>query len=402
MYMTVPTAFTSTAAGVLRQAQVAITELLFGVGFENARPTDIGRELGLDKTLAWKVSRFISDTDPLRAARHMPGPSGIKILLQAAEALGAPQDRIDAVSNADAEFRRFVEERAGDLRTFEAMLTGSGNDAKAELEQRRKFFQAGAAVWGVRASAQFLMLALCPAEQEEGMLDVVQTSGFVCLERLKPGTPWIVRRLTTTDDGGRRLSYARVPLDQGGVTGPGALPLLREFCSDPPPQIRQFEGRDGVMYDEIEPGQLGPVGAVTVVTGELYRAAVSSVRSDDNHTGRYKLSIRTPVQRVLFDVLLHKSLTHFSPMSMSFEPMLEGRPRESDRQADDAKSVDALPAKHLGTPPVLKTSRLTMYESIARRALALGGYTLDDFRGYRADMQYPAAPSEVILSCDIS
>jgi hypothetical protein len=394
--------FTTSAAGILRQAQTAIAELLFGAGLEGARSTDIGRALGLDKNLAWKVSRFAREADPLSAARHMPGVGGMKILLEAAAASGAPAERIESVRRADAEFRQFVEERAGDLRTFEAMVTGSRRDAKAEFEQRRTYYQSGAAIWGVRASAQFLMLALCPSKHAGGMLDVVQASGFVRLERLRPETPWIVRRLrTTTDDGHQQLSFERVPLDPEGVTARGALPLLREFCSDPPPQIRQYIGSDGITYDELSPGLVGPGGAVTVITGEFYRAALPSVRSADNRCGCYKLVVRTPVEHVLLDVLVHKELTHFGPMTITTEGLLEGRPPATDPAQRHIWADGAEPAKRLGSGPVLKTARLPIYESVARRALALAGQNADDFIGYRAALDYPAAPSEIMLSCEI-
>jgi hypothetical protein len=393
--------FAASAAQILRQTQAAVADLLFGVGLDGARSSEIGRTLGLDKTLAWKVGRFAREEDPLSAARHMPGPAGIKILLDAAAGAGAPSDRIEAVRQADAAFRQFVEARAGDLRTFEAMLVGSSRDNKAELEQRRAYYQSAAAVWGVRASAQFLMLALCPAGREDGMLDVVQTSGFVRLERLRPNTPWIVRRLkTTTDDGQQQLSFARVPLDPSGASAVGALPLLREFCSDPPPQIRQFLGCDGVTYDELSPGPLGPSGAVTVITGELYRAALPSKRSADNRYGGYKLVVRTPVEHVVVDVLVHKELNHFGPMMMSIEGLLEGRPSPTDPE-ERHHADTSTPAKFLGRGPVLKTARLPVYERVARRALELAAQNPDDFCGYRAAIDYPVVPCEIMLSCAI-
>ena len=395
--------FSTVAASILGECQTAIGDLLFGVGLEGMRPIDIGRELGLDKTLAWKVSRFATGDDPLAAARHMPGAGGVRILLEAAANRGASEERINTVREADAKFREFVQSRAGDLRTFEAILAGTADDTKAEFEQRRSYFQSGAAIWGVRASAQFLMLALCPSDREDGFLDVVQTGGLVELERLKPDTPWIVRRLsTTTDDGGKQYSFSREPLDPKGVTGPGALPLLRELCSDPLPTIRQFVGPDGITYDEIEPGALGLNGAATVITGEHYRAAVPSIRSEENRVGCYKLAIRTPVKIAHFDMLIHNDITNFGHMSMGINGLLEGRPPAATNPAQLQQLHHELtPAKSLGSPPVLKNPRLTIYESAATQALALAGYNAKDFRGYRAEIEYPTAPTEIVLTCEL-
>ncbi|MCG8404947.1 MAG: hypothetical protein MI923_07105 [Phycisphaerales bacterium] len=395
--------FSAVAADILGEYQAAIRDLLFGVGLEGMRPIDIGRELGVDKTLAWRVSRFAGGDDPLVAARHMPGPGGVRNLLEAAANRGVSEERITSVREADAKFREFVQSRAGDLRTFEAILAGTAYDTKAEFEQRRSYFQFGAAIWGVRASAQFGMFALCPSDREDGFLDVVQISGFVELERLKPDTPWIVRRLTTTtDDGGKQYSFSREPLDPKGVTGPGALPLLREFCSDPLPTIQQFLGPDGITYDEIEPGALGLNGAVTVITGEHFRAAIPSIRSEENRVGCYKIAIRTPVKLAHFDMLIHKDITNFGHMAMGINGLLEGRPNAATNPARlQQLDHELTPAKHLGSPPVLKNPRLTIYESTATRALALAGYNAKDFRGYRAEIEYPAAPTEIVLACEL-
>ncbi len=392
------TLFSSEASAVLRKLQSSVIDLLFGAGLDDARSTQVGRALGLDKTLAWKVTRFARETDPLGAARHLPGSAGFKIFLDAAETFGAPTDRIRTVSKAQDDFRRFVEDQAGDLRTYEAMLVGSRRDSKSDLEQRRSYYQSAAAIWGVRVSSQFLMLALCPTKRDDGMLDVVQASGFVRLERLKPDTPWIVRRLlTTTDDGGERLNFVREPLEPAGATSLGTLPLLREFCSDPLPQIHQFEGTDGVIYDEVLPGPLGPGGAVTVVSGELYRAALPSIRSDENQIGRYKLAVRTPAKYVLLDMLIHRELEHFGPMSMSIAGLLEGRPTSTAL----SNAENSEPARQLGSPPVLKTARLPEYEHVIARALTLAGRTPDEFCGYRAAIEYPTAPCEIALTCEI-
>src|SRR5262245_34675190 len=47
-----------------RAMQAAFTDLLAGAGLSGARPTEVGRHLGLDKTLAWKVSRVVEAVDP--------------------------------------------------------------------------------------------------------------------------------------------------------------------------------------------------------------------------------------------------------------------------------------------------------------------------------------------------
>src|SRR5690606_4321322 len=126
---------------------------------------------------------------------------------------------------ADRVLRAFVEQHAGDRRSFETMLASGGRDERIEAEERRAYYRAGSAVWGVRARVQFLMLALRPSEKTDGMLDAVQISGLIDFERLRPDVPWIIRRLRAASDTGKGLSFEREPLDPEGKTGP-TVPLL--------------------------------------------------------------------------------------------------------------------------------------------------------------------------------
>lgn len=394
--------FAGEATQRLRAAQAAVTELLGGVGLGGARPTEIGRELGLDKTLAWKVARFAEDEDPREAVRHLPGPGGLRIVLRAAAARGVTESRLQAVRDADGRLRRFLKQHAGDRRSFEAMLAGERLDDRADLEERRAFFRAGSAIWGVRARVQVLTLALRPSDTEPGTLDTVQVGGLVDFERLRADVPWIFRRLRVTNDAGTmRTVVHREPLDPDGAAEGGA-PLFRAYCSEPPAPLRQFVGANGWVYDEISAGPVGRRGAVTCLTGEVYRAVVPSVRSEENTVGCYTLMVRTPVEAVLFDLLLHEDLTHFGPAEMRVMGLLEDRPRHAGGLMAMAPMRAPERARALGQPALVQTGRLPRYGEMVADALERAGWgTLASFRGYRAELEYPAAPCELALVSEI-
>lgn len=399
--------FAKEATRQIRAVQAAVTDLLDGAGVGGARPTTIGRELGLDKTLAWKLSRFVGAPDPLHAARHMPGSGGVEIVLKAAAAKGVLASRIESVRQADLALREFMRQHAGDRRSFEAMLAGGGRDEQLEMEERRTQYRAGSAIWGVRARAQLLMLALRPSEREPGRLDGLQVGGLLGFERLHADVPWIVRRLRVSDDSGTRMfQVAREPLDRGGVTGGGAehgMPLIRAFCSDPMPTIRQFTASNGWVYDEISPGAVGRDGAVDVVSGEIYRSALPSVRSADNTEGRYTLTVRTPVELVQFDLLVHRSLTQFAGFTSRVYGLLEDRPRTGgDHDARGRPVYEPEPANELGEPPMLHTSRVPGYAGMVKSAMAMGSWgDASEYRAFRLELEYPPFPCELMISAEI-
>lgn len=396
-----PGSFTSGARQKLRDAQAALVDLFAGTGLAGARPTEVGRTLGLDKTLAWKIVRFMEGTDPAEAARHMPGSGGVEIVLKAARKQGATSEQIKAVREADRVLRAFVEQHAGDRRSFETMLASGGRDERIDSEERRAFYRAGSAIWGVRAKVQFLMLALRPSEDTDGMLDAVQISGLIDFERLRPDVPWIIRRLRAASDSGKGLSFKREPLDPAGKTGP-TVPLLPEYCSSPLPELQQFTASSGWVYDQIAPGPVGRRGALTCITGEIYRAALPYRRSPDNTTARYALTVRTPVEGVLFDLLLHRDLDHFKGAETRVHGLLEDRPAASGSQSDSGSLAPPTRTASLGSPPVLQTPRIPGYAQMIMDGIERVGWgSAADFRGYRSEISYPVAPCEITKHFEI-
>lgn len=78
------------------------------------------------------------DDDPSVVVRHLPGAGGIDIVLRAAAARGAGDDRVQAVRDAGERLQAFVEQHTGDRRSFEAMLAGSsGRDGQVDEDVRR-------------------------------------------------------------------------------------------------------------------------------------------------------------------------------------------------------------------------------------------------------------------------
>lgn len=377
-----------------------MTDLLDEAGLVGAKPTLIGRTLGVDKTLAWKIARFVEDAEAVGAARHMPGSAGVEIVLKAAAAHGVGEPRVRAMRDADQSLRTFMRRHAGDRRSFEAMLAKGGRDDRIESEERKALYKSGSAIWGVRARAQTLLLALKPSDRDPDKIDVLQLGGMFGFERLRDDVPWIIRRLTNkTDSGSQETSFKREPLDPQGATGDG-LPLVPKFCSGEMPEIRQFQADDGTVFDELAPSAVGRHGAVSFVTGELYRAALPMHWSETNTEGRYKLTVRTPVEAVMFDLMLHKDLAHFGEPEMRMLGLLEDRPSIGGGDAGNGGSLLYEPefAKRLGTPPVMQTPRVGGYAGMVEDAFEMGGWgSMGEYRGYRAELEYPPAPSGVMM-----
>lgn len=382
-----------------------MTDLIAEAGFSGARASDIARGLSLDKTLAWKITRFTESSDPCAAFKHFPGPGGVEIVVSAALERGVPSVRADAVKQADGALRDFVRQHAGDRRTFEAMLAGisEGGDAFAPPEAFKAYYQSASAIWGVRARSQFLTLMLRPSFSKPDRIDVVQVSGFVELERLRPDVPWIIRRMRVLSDaGGRRSdSFVREPLDPSGSTG-AALGLMPGYCSSPLPRIEQFEGDDGWVYDELASGEVGRAGAKTIVAGEKYHAPLPLHRDENNSEGRYKLTLRTPVEAVQMDLLLSPELAHFAAPRVRLLGLIEDRPAGAEKSVAPHELVPSFESDGLGSPPILQTTRVPRYAELVTDAFRRAGWDgFEHYRAYRAELEHPPVPSDLTLVCEL-
>lgn len=399
-------AFGQEAERAIREAQAALLGLIDEAGLGGSRAVDLARTLKLDKTLAWKLTRFADDQDPCVAFKHLPGPGGVEIVVRAAEGLGIEASRIEAVRRADKDLRGFVRRHAGDRRTFEAMLAGARPDPQTEAEERKAFFRAGSAIWGVRAKAQLLTLALAPSASDPDRLDCVQVSGFVDLERLRPDVSWVLRRLRVHgDDGSSGEPFERVPLDPDGAamggSGERPLGLMSRFCTKPLPALQQRLGANGWLYDELAPGDVGRRGAVTVIAGERYIGALPRERTPDNTEGRYILTVRTPIEHVQLDLLLHPSLEQFRWPTLSMIGNIEER--IASERAPGRELVEPRPADHLSRGVGSVSSPVPSYAAIVREAFERAGWGApDSFRAFRGSFDHPPAPCEVAMSCELT
>jgi len=397
--------FSQNAVICVRHTQAAFADLLMHAGLGGARPTTVGRVLGLDKTLAWKVSRFSETADPLKAVKHIPGASGVEIVLKAAKANGIHEDQITAVREANQAFQTFVRQVAGDRRSFEAMLAAGGQSEKIDLEERRAFYRSGSVIWGVRAKVQFLTLCLKPSPTNPDRIDVLQLSGFYDFARLRSNVPWIIRRLWVSESNDKNGSeFRREPL-YTQEPGCNALPMIPEFCSTPIPKINQFTDSNGVLYDEIAPGPVGNPGALTCVSGELYHSAFPMHWSPENTFGRYELMLTTPVEAVVFDVYLHSSLRQFGDFEQTMFGLLEDRPglgRGKSHNSPMFAPEASLKLNHPSSPTITQCSKIRDYSRLINSSLKQADWgSIDEFRGYRSEIDFPPTPVCLTMQCPI-
>lgn len=390
--------FLSNAQVVVRGVRRALAELLGSVNADPAEPQEISRRFGLDKTLTWKTARVVREPDPSDAVAHIPRRPSLQLLVTALQRHGAPADKVSALWSAVDAFEDFVETHTDDRETLEIMVGSSrANAGMKRLEAFRKSaFQANSAIWGVRAKFQVSMHAVSPAAGAGDQLVINTIAGFHEFKRLRSDVPWAVAtavRWGSTNDASKEVVE---PIDP--EVRPGDAPLLKQFCSAPLPRMRSVDlPEDRVRYEMTE-GPVGNTAAATVLMGWTRRGGVSKYESYAGERGEHGVFLTTPVEAVVHDLLVHRSLeVAFSPTGSLYSE-LPGGPRYTT----DGTAAGRIPfgesVLDLGMgPPDLTTPEFPHYRELAEKLVARSGFPLDEYRGYRLRLAYPPIPTLAVL-----
>jgi hypothetical protein len=386
-------AFAEDAKRVLKDLRSSLSALVESVGADASFPQEMSRRFGLDKSLTWKVARVIGGDDTLSAATHMPGRAGLLTFVDALEHAGAPHERAGSVRDAIDRFESFITTHSGDRSTLEIMLGGvSERLSPKRIEFFRKLaFQGNSAIWGVQAKTQVSLHFIAPNPTDPDKLDVGIVCGLIDFRRLRPDALWAVAsRFHLIDDGTLDAFKKVVPIDP--ALGPRDTPLLRQFCSQPLAELREVPAGPGIRYEFTE-GPVGITAAATCILGWLDRGDVSRYRSETDNYGEHIVNLNTPVETLVHDVYIHRSLGFAIPPEVHVYSQMPGGPvypRDGRK-----KGVMALPEEtiDLGSPPdctIAALPRCTQMVEFAARNL---GWALSDFHGFRYRLKYPPLPA---------
>lgn len=396
--------FGQVSGSTLRDVRASVTDMLAAIGLGEVRPATLAERLGIDKTLAWKLSRFVRSPDPLGGFRHLPGSSGMDIVLRAVTDAGATEPDVEKVRGSLERLETLIDSHGGDRATFQILADNHARagSERASAENRRQLFRSASSVWGVQADAQVLLTITHPSREDNDLMDIAHVSGFVNLQRLRPNLPWVVRRNRYGDDDADTTwrPPETEPLEPGAGAD-GSAPILRAFSSPDLPELRRFNGGDGFTYHELPPGPVGKVGALTCYMGEIVRRAAPRRYAPNNTVGLYRLTVRTPVKHVLFDMVLHKDVPRATEPRVSVHSLYEGRPPQKfDDPGTDVLPVDGQ-VQPLGTPPRFSTPKIPGYRELAASVLERAGWDPAEFEAWRLIIEHPPAPCTLTITFDL-
>lgn len=385
-----PTPFSVDAHDVVRSLRGALAEVLQSVGSDPKAPQSIQSGLGLNKNLAWKVSRIIQAEDSAEALELMPGSSGIRILLASLGKSGVEPQLESRVREAIDAYERLIRVHSGDRTTLEmlgSVLTKTGRQERDE-QHRKLLFQGASYVWGAQARVSSKIGFVIPGN-EPGMLEFASVNGFVDFRRLRSDVMWeMARRNASNDDGSAMASSASEAID-ADPDSPDGPPLMRDFCSKPLPTLRRVDLGKTISFQLAE-GPVGNTGALTCFVGAVQRG-IPYVRTPINEWGNHQARCEVPTEVMVVDLFFHHRFGFAIPPEVAL--FSDVGPPAPQQRLPLQESLQDL-GRSAVPPP---TPEVPRYRELLERVVGRFGRELRDFHGFRMKIAYPAYPTSLSM-----
>ena len=409
--MTVPDTISNQPCSVKEDARRALNGVRKSFGAALAelhepvtRPNHIQQALGIDKMLAWRLSKVIYEPEIFDAVAHLPQSSAIGRFFKALEKRGVSSARIQDAQDAIDGFTEVVRIHAGDRAMFDMMLASSTDNAAHEMSraQQRSAYQANSFLWGIQAQAQVAIAMIRPSDDDPSRVDMVSARGLLRLRRLKEDLPWTFGRfrcVSHDNDNSVSLNASPIetpPLSTTQDTNLPPVPLLEKFCTHPIPQVRRVKSRDGFIEDTLVGTPAGNTAATDIFVADIARSAAPRYTAN---TGRANtcVKVHTPVENLYLDLLLHNDLVPKAIPELTVYTDL--------RHSDDGPRTNRQQLKALGGLYHLGSAADSTFDpewppcaSLIEHITNQLAWDLSQFQIYRVRLEHPIMPSLVEVS----
>lgn len=346
------------------------------------------RELGISRGLAWRLTRMVRESDPTAAVTDLPGAASMAKFFDACRARGVPDAAITKAAAAFERFESTLSSCTGDRKTLAMMMVNRSpvNAGNESAKARRQLFEGACGVWGVQAQTRFVTVFVFPSPDDPTMLDAGHVTGFVGFRRLS-SKPWPLSYEAVHKSTGDVAQFVKEPLDPEG-NDEGQLQLIQRFCAPTVPDIRVVVSGEFKRFD-LAAGPVGNEGLTTCVFGTRLRRLYPrySVTPD---TAGFMVMLTTPVERVVFDMFVHRALDipAAPPAQLLDRLAFRGVGPESEfahQSLPIAETAVPLPAGIDGT----LCPHIPWYPALIEHVSQRLDVPVTEFNGSRFEMAYP-------------
>lgn len=384
------------AEGVLIEMGQRLRRVLTAVAPGEAGPSDLERELGLHKTLGWRIIQVAYAREPLAVASHVPGDEGLEKFLVAALARGADAGDVEGVRQIAAQYRVLIKAHAGDRASFDVMLMGMATpeDTAVELKAaRRAAYRSASYAWGVQTATRVLAVVVTPTGDD--LVDIATIRGHVRARRVRrEGVVRLTRTVGHDTDAPDLQRTEPQAIEPESVLD--GVALLPRFCTQPLPPVTAATLPNHRLEYRFSEQPIGEQSAITVFTGEV-RRGLSGTRwsTEANRTNAIMMTIRDPLGLGVIDLwappefgMEHRALV---VSAIGVDPQTQ---RPSDWHAlPGSATVERMGRGLLAA----RLSEAPMYEDAVGHCFNRLGWAANNYELHRLRLEYPMIGSCLVL-----
>lgn len=358
------------------------------------RPTQLARDLGVNRAVASRVLGATSKKDPLDCIHHIPGPEPLRKLVRASKNLGISSEQLDRAMQAIDSFDHLIRSEAGTRPALDALISSHlpGARERFELASKYSVFKGLSQLKGVQAETWLGTAIVGPSSDNPDKHDLTWINGAVAMQRLRPG-------VTARFSYRARRSPEELAKEPTPAPSLGLFPL-DEFCSNPPAKLKAWSVGETVHY-VLPDDLLGPQDLVDMFVVDHHPAALErhSVGKDLRLTSLF-VEPAMPVANLVFDVLLHEDAFPGSmPELIVYDTSHDGLPDANDSTRDIDRVSLLQNIELLGQDMRdLRADNVPTYSAMLGKLCDRFGWDPSAFRGYRASISYPVYGWQICLA----
>lgn len=368
--------------------RASVLELFDATNIDATKTRELARELGVNRGLAWRLSRMVRSEDSANSAHDVPGYQSMAKFARICGERGADPALTQRVTDAAKRYEQTVAACTGGRKTLAMLLANRGEDSSQQDRERarRTLFEGACSVWGVQAQVRFVTVFLFPSRENPDLLDAAHITGYVGFRRLSK-RPWPLSYEAVHSATGQAQPLRKLPLDASG-SKEGELQLLRGFCDPQNPEI-EVEIQGDYKCFNLAAGPVGNAGLTTCVFGSYLRLIYEKTPAQPDTAG-FMVLLQTPVERVIFDYFVHRDIPTCGPPVTHLLDRLTfpHQNRESDFDRQSMSITEEPRALSPGTNGAL-TPHIPWYPRLLEFVSQRTELPVEQFNGSRFEMVYP-------------
>lgn len=414
-----PAATIVRVAACVRALQAALREVVADLA-DPEHPRTMARRLDINRGLAWRIARALSDRSAGDALKALPRSKSLHVFIDACARCGAPAAAVEGARGAVAAMEESIAACSEERRSLPVLLVGAGDSGEQDgtphfQTARQQLFEGARVLWGVEVDVGFRLAVIWPTAPHT---DASQPSdagppalhgaiirGTVGLSTLRPER-WPIAYAQIVSGENQVVRHGERSIDPDS---PLEVPLIRRFCEPRSLAIHSTESR-GMRRYEVSPRAVGRAGRLTCVLGTAldapYEERPSSAPGDvpgpndggSAPSGALMMIIETPIRRLIVDLLVHRDLELTRPGEVTFCDRLT-RPHgyHLAHVGDERLPLDGTPQRLGRGAEAMATSHVPWYPELVSHVATRLGFSADDFTGHRFECTHPPIASAALL-----